>query len=94
MIGKCDRSGCIGAGIWQPIIEVWAIGAEQASDPARIALHLRVCQQHREVLALDDYLGQMGLAALSDALAAMGAARPDAATARMAFRPIQNTEMQ
>jgi len=93
-MGKCDRHGCLEAGIWQPIIEVWAIGAEPSSDPARIALYLRVCQAHREALVLDDYLGAMGFSALSAALAAMGAARPDRATARMAFQALQNTEMQ
>jgi len=94
MIGKCERCGCQGAGIWQPIIEVWAIGDVPRGEPARIVLHLRVCQAHRETLVLEDYMGSMGFAALASALEQMGAAHPDSATARMAFRPMQNTEMQ
>jgi hypothetical protein len=90
---RCERTGCVGVAAWYPVIEVWPIGAEMAgTPPARIRLQLMVCHAHREALVLMDYLGPLGFEALSDALAAMGAARPERATARIAFVAVEPFE--
>ena len=71
---KCDRKNCDGVGNWMPILEMHVKGYKGV--PALVAFNLRVCDQCKAKLKVEDLVDDSGWIRLAGDFTSRGLAAP------------------
>jgi hypothetical protein len=81
-----DGSACLNPGVWQPMFLLYAPGAHSGCAPARVLLGLRICEMHKQVSMLSDFLSEEGWVRIQIGFRKANRIEPDRARTQLAWQ--------
>ena len=86
---QCNQQGCENPGVWTAMIRIWASNLPQDShDPIVMPFPLRICEEHKATLGIDDFMDDAGFDYISHAMQSFGKAALDRSTAKLSWIPL------
>lgn len=86
IIKYCNRGECEGAGVWSPVIQIWAKGYSiKDYPPIEIPFPLVVCQEHKEKTVIADLMDDDGFRRINGLVKAHGFKAADKESAKLSW---------